>query len=70
MNEKKALLRYIDTASISELEKKLVKLEALEIHLTDPEVIFECKWIIRKIIGELEIRRQIAEFTSKTPVVI
>ncbi|MBC8509437.1 MAG: hypothetical protein HOM14_03820 [Gammaproteobacteria bacterium] len=64
MNERKSYLRWLDTASIPELERKLIRLESIEFRLTDPDVIAEYNWIKGKLIEEMDIRRQLGDMEN------
>lgn len=56
-DERKSFYRYVNGASESELEDKLIKLQSLLIKLKQPETITEAEWMIREICLEIDARR-------------
>ena len=58
-NERKSFYRYVNGASESELEDKLIKLQSLLIKLKQPETIAEAEWMIRELCFEIDARRDV-----------
>gem|GEM_PF-2220627 len=54
--EKRSFLRFVDTASQLELERKLAQTYRLMDILTEPEVINDARWMIGEIILEINAR--------------
>ncbi|MCP5015780.1 MAG: hypothetical protein GY938_11005 [Ketobacter sp.] len=60
-DERKAFARWLNTTSMSELQTALVRLQALEPQLDEEHAISDLKYLKRKILLEIEARRQVAE---------
>jgi hypothetical protein len=63
--EKKSFLRFVDTASQLELERKLAQTYRLMDILTEPEVINDARWMISEIILEMDARFEPSTSESK-----
>ncbi len=57
-DERRAYLRWLDSASSLELEQKLLALEAISYRLTEDNVISEFNWMKKEIFGEIDARNQ------------
>lgn len=56
---RKALFKWLDTASDQQLQHKLLSLELIFCKLTDPNVIKDFYWVKAKIIEELDAREEV-----------
>ena len=58
--EKKAFTGWLSLASDKELQSALVKIQSLDVRLTESEARLDARFLMRGILKEMDARREVA----------